>query len=379
MPILPSRAALAAALISAITLPSLAIAQPRVVVGHFAPFAADLADTAVDVRVNGQVALQGVRYGAFTGYLPLTAGATKLEVLLAGTQTVAITADVVLADNTDYTVLATGGANGQPLALQALLDDNTAPAAGNLKLRVIHAAPFASSADATAVSIRTDAGAVVGGLATVPFFTSSGYLEIPAGNYDLKVSTPDGLRNLIDLAPVDLPAGAVLSVLATGDGVNQPLGFTALPLGALATELAVDSSVSGHWYTPEFNGQGFAFTPKPNENRLLGSWYSWGENGSQVWFALDSAGPLSGAAAAANGGFDNQSAVFTLYRSTGGAFISSQPVATEPAGTLTIEFADCNNAIASFAFIGGASGELPLTNLTPSGVCSLPSADAESY
>lgn len=371
----PSRAALAAAVIAAFSLPSLALADARVLVGHFAPFSADLDETAVDVRVNGQVALTNVRYGDFTDYLALPAGATTLEVLLAGTSTVAISAEVTLVDNTDYTVLATGGANDQPLALQALQDDNSAPGAGNLKLRVIHAAPFASSAEATAVSIRTDRGDVVGGLSSVPFFAASEYLEIPAGNYDLKVATPDGARNLIDLVPVDLPAGAVLSVLATGDGVNQPLGFTALPLGALPTELPVDISVSGHWYTPEFEGQGFAFTPKPDENRLLGSWYSWGENGDQVWFVLDSAGPASGEGAE-NGGFDNQRAVFTVYRASGGAFASSQPVTTEPTGTLTVDFADCNNAVATYAFDGGPSGELPLTNLTPSGVCTLPAADA---
>lgn len=369
----PSHAALPATLLAALSLPSLALADARVLVGHFAPFAEDIAATAVDVRVNGQVALTNVRYGDFTDYLALPAGATTLEVLVAGTSTVAISASVTLADNTDYTVLATGGANDQPLALQALVDDNSPPAAGNLKLRVIHAAPFAASEAATAVSIRTDRGAVVGGLASVPFFAASPYLEIPAGNYDLKVATPDGSRNLIDLAPVDLPAGAVLSVLATGDGGNQPLGFTALPLGALPTELPVDISVSGHWYTPEFDGQGFAFTPKPDENRLLGSWYSWGDNGSQIWFALDSAGPSSGESAV-NGGFDNQRAVFTIFRSSGGAFASSQAVTSEPAGTLTVDFADCTTAVASYAFDGGPSGELPLTNLTPSGVCSLPAA-----
>lgn len=369
----PQPAAVCVAVLAALSLPTLAFADARVLVGHFAPFAADLEATAVDVRVNGAVALSGVRYGDFTDYLALPAGEVTLEVLPAGTSTVALSATVTLADDTDYTVLATGGANGQPLALQALVDDNDPPADGNLKLRVIHAAPFAATADATSVSIRTDRGAVVGGLESVPFFAASPYLEIPAGNYDLKVATPDGSRNLIDLAPVDLPAGVVLSVLATGDGGNQPLGFTALPLGALPTELPVDISVSGHWFTPEFDGQGFAFTPKPDENRLLGTWYSWGEGGSQIWFALDSAGPASGESAD-NGGFDNRSAVFTVFSSSGGAFASSQPVSSEAVGTLTVEFEDCTTAVARFEFEDGPSGDLPLTNLTPSGVCSLPTS-----
>jgi len=348
-----------------------ALADARVLVGHFAPFANTVEGTAVDVRVNGQVALSNVRYGDFTSYLSLPAGPVALEVLVAGTQTVAISASVTLADNTDYTVLATGGANGQPLALQALVDDNRAPAEGTLKLRVIHAAPFGPDADSTAVSIRTDRGAVVGGLASVPFFAASPYLEIPAGRYDLKVASPDGRRNLIDLAPVDLPAGVVLSVLATGDGVNQPLGFTAIPLGALATEPPVDASVSGHWFTPEFDGQGFAFTPLPGENRLLGSWYSWDDAGNRIWFVLDSAGERSGDEAA-NGGFDNRGAVLTVLSASGGAFASPQAVSTASVGTLSVEFESCDSAVASYRFDGGPSGTLPLSNLTPSGVCTIP-------
>jgi hypothetical protein len=354
----------------ALAAPGLALADARVVVGHFAPFSDDLAETAVDIAINGNVALSNVRYGDFTDYIPLAPGAYTLDVRLAGTTTVAITANVTLTDNTDYTVLAVGGANDQPLELQALLDDNSAPAAGNLKLRVIHAAPFGPDDASTAVSIRTDRGAVVGGLDNVPYFTASGYLEIPAGRYDLKVATPDGSRNLIDLAPVTLPAGAVLSVLATGDGRNQPLGFTALPLGELATEPPVDISVSGHWYTPEFDGQGFAFTPRPNENRLLGSWYSF-VDGNQVWFTLDSAGARSGDTADADGGFDNQTAVLTLLRTTGGAFLAPDPVQTVPVGTVTVQFEDCENAVADIAIDGQAPRTIPLVNLTASGVCSL--------
>jgi hypothetical protein len=355
----------------ALAAPGLALADARILVGHFAPFSDNLAATAVDVRINGATALSNVEYGDFTGYIALAPGAYSLEVVLAGTSTVAISANVTLADNTDYTVLATGGANSQPLALQALVDNNAAPAAGNLKLRVIHAAPFGPDAESTAVSIRTDRGAIVGGLASVPFFAASDYLEIPAGNYDLKVATPDGSVNLIDLAPVDLPAGAVLSVLATGDGVNQPLGFTALPLGALATETPVDASVSGHWFTPEFSGQGFAFTPKPDENRLLGSWYAFDAQGEKIWFTLDSAFSSLGEPATSGGGFDNGRAVLAVLNTTGGRFLASNPVQTAPIGTVTVEFADCGTAVAEIALDGQATRSIPLLNLTPSGVCSL--------
>lgn len=356
-------------LAAALAAPAVALADARVLVGHFAPFAGAPADTAVDIRVNGATALTDVRYGDFTDYLSLPAGALRVEVLLSGTDTVAISAEATLVDGRDYTVLATGGANEQPLELQLLLDDNSAPPAGTLKLRVIHAAPFGPDAASTAVSIRSDRGALIGGLDAVPFFAASDYLQIPAGRYDLKVASPDGSRNLIDLPPVELPAGAVLSVVATGDGNRQPLGITVLPLGALATEQPVDASTSGHWYTPEFDGQGIAFTPKPDENRLLGSWYSFGEGSAPVWFTLDSAGARSGATAADDGGFDGRRAVLTVLRTTGGAFLASDPVQTSPVGTLTVEFEDCATAVAEIALDGQAPRSVPLQNLTPSGVC----------
>jgi len=366
---------LASLLVAALATPSLAIADARVRVGHFAPFADSLDGTSVTVRVNGNDTLTGVRFGDFTDYLSLAPGNYLLEVLPTGSSTVAISTSVSLIDNTDYSVLAVGNGTLQPLALEALVDDNTAAAAGNLKLRIVHAAPFAAEDAATAVSIRTDAGAVVGGLQQVPFFAASPVLEIPAGRYDLKVSTPDGDRNLIDLAPVDLPAGVSLTVLATGDGVNQPLGITALPLGALPLERPVDGSVSGHWHIPGRTTTGLAFSPVASGNRLVGSWYGWTAGGEQVYYSLDSAGPLSGDSAASDGGFDNERAVFTVYAISGGSFLGEQAVDLTPAGTLTVDFLDCTTAAAAFSLTGGASGSFDLVNLTPIEVCSLPAAE----
>ena len=44
-------------------------ADARVAVAHFAPFAEDIEDTAVDIAVNGTIALEGVKYKEFTDYL----------------------------------------------------------------------------------------------------------------------------------------------------------------------------------------------------------------------------------------------------------------------------------------------------------------------
>ena len=238
-------------------------ADTRVNVEHFAPFAATSGGTAVSIDVNGTQALNNVVFNQVSGYVTLSGpgiapGSTLLEVFAPpGAASPAITATVNLAADTDYSVAAIGDGTNQPLALLPLVDDNSAPAAGNVKIRVVHAAPFSNVLANTAVSVRTEAGAIVNGLGSVQFAQESGFFEVPAGTYDLKIATPDGATTLINPAAVALPAGTIVSLFAVGDGSNQPLGITAvfsdgtsasLPLQTAGAANAPASLPSLSWY-----------------------------------------------------------------------------------------------------------------------------------
>jgi hypothetical protein len=199
-------------------------AGPRLAVVHLAPFAMD-PGTAVTVTLDGVPVLTGFEYGDSTPYLPLTAGTYLVEIFPGGSATAAISATVTLADDTDYTAIAIGDGTNQALELLALVDDNSAPAAGHFKLRLGHLAPFAAG-DALA-DVRLQDGSLV--LANVAFSDVAGYLELPAGTYDLKITTPGGGTTLIDPLPVTLNDGDILSAFATGEGANQKLAVFALP------------------------------------------------------------------------------------------------------------------------------------------------------
>ena len=107
------------------------------------------------------------------------------------------------------------------------MDDNTAPAAGNFKLRLGHLAPFADTLAGTTADVRTDSGDVI--LDDVVFGDVAPYIELPEGEYDLMITTPDGSTTLINLAPVSFTSGQIVSAFAVGEGTNQPLGGFALP------------------------------------------------------------------------------------------------------------------------------------------------------
>lgn len=318
-------------------------AQVRAVVGHFAPFADTLEGTAVDVAVNGAVALEGVQFGQFTDYLELgAAGSYTVDITPVGGTDPAISFAGDLTDG-DFTLLAAGDGVRQDLQLLALADDNSAPAAGNIKVRVVHAAPFADTLAGTEVSIRTAGGDVVGGLNPVPFGVASGYLELPEASYDLKVASPDGRTNFIDPLAVDLADGTIVTIVATGNGDQQPLGITALPVGALPLRVPVDSTGTGLWSNAATPGQGAQILTFPRENRVLGFIYTFDTAGTaQEWYHFDSCNTVPGEAGCATaGGFDGIGANVTIYSSEGGVFNAGNQTTLVQEGTGTITFTSC--------------------------------------
>lgn len=212
-------------------------AAPRVRVAHLAPFADAVADTAVSITVNGDELLSDFKYADFSDYVTLDGpGDIDVAVLLNGSPVIEET--LTVSDDMDYTVAAIGDGVNQPLALWALVDDNSAPAAGQAHLRVAHAAPFAANLDDTRVDICTQAGGLVNGLAGVPFNVDSGFFPLPAGTYDLRIAaynatTPCSGATIIDPLPVTLAEGSISSVFAIGDAANQPPGLLALGAGLL--------------------------------------------------------------------------------------------------------------------------------------------------
>lgn len=214
---------------------TLAQADARVWVAHLAPFAATVPDTAVTVRVNGADALTDFQFGETSGgYLPLPAGVPLLvEIVLPG-DTVAMSGTFTLTASTDYTVAAIGDVVNQPLELFPLVDDNTAPPAGKGKVRIAHLAPFANTLPATEVDIRADDGTLI--LANVPYKGVSPYLELPTGIYDLKITTPGGGTDLLDIEPIVLTDGEIVGAFAIGDVINQPVQV--LPLNYAPASMA---------------------------------------------------------------------------------------------------------------------------------------------
>ena len=187
--------------------------QSRVRVVHASPDA-----PAVDVLVDGASALSNVPYLGASDYLELSDGAHNVKVNATGTSTTVIDTDVDLADGTDYTVIAAGLlADIQPIVLT---DDNSTPSAGTARVRAVHAAPGAPAVDVYVTAPGADIASASPVLSNVAFGDVADYLEIPAGDYQVRV-TPAGTKTVvIDSGALTLASGQVRTAIA----VDSPGG-----------------------------------------------------------------------------------------------------------------------------------------------------------
>ncbi len=212
----------------------------RVRVVHASPDA-----PAVDILVNGNRAITNLAFPNGTDYVSLTAGQYRVQVVPAGQPASAavIDANLNLAAGQDYTVAAVGQVAN--IRAQVYNDNNAAPAAGQAKVRVIHASP-----NAPAVDVAVRGGAVV--VPNLAFPNASDYLAVPAGTYNLDVRAAGTQTVALGLDNVQLQAGQVYTVIARGLlGGNPALGATVLVVpGTQAATLPRTGEASGLPWLP---------------------------------------------------------------------------------------------------------------------------------
>lgn len=176
----------------------------------------------VDVQLEDSTVLTNVPFAAASDYLEAPSGRRNIKVRPTGTTTNVINADVTLRADSSYTVLAAGAvADIAPIVLQ---DDRSAPGAGNVKVRLVHGAPAAGNVDIYVTAPGTDIAGVGATLTNIPFGAASDYLEVPAGDYRVRI-TPTGTKTVaIDTGTLTLTAGMIRTGIALeADGGGAPL------------------------------------------------------------------------------------------------------------------------------------------------------------
>lgn len=187
--------------------------DPQLRAVHLSPDA-----PAVDIKVNDATPLTGVEYRQASQFLMVDTGSTDISVLvpaLGGAS--ALDATLNLKEDRKYTVIAANTvANGLPLTPLVVEDDIAPPAAGNAAVTVVHGSPSAPSVDiyVTAPGAALPASPL---LSDIPFQTISEEVEVPAGDYQVRI-TPAGSTTVVyDSGTLNLVDGVEYVAIAADD------------------------------------------------------------------------------------------------------------------------------------------------------------------
>jgi hypothetical protein len=203
----------------------------------------------VDVLVNGVAKLSNVPYQTASNFLTIPAGTTSLTVDPTGTTTPVVNTSLALTADRQYTAIVLGLASatapvGEQIEAVIVDDPGNAPAAGNVKVRVVHGAPGVPTVDiyVTAPGASLPATPTIPGLAYTAVAPASGSpaLEITGGSYEIRATvTGDQTRAVVfDSGSVSLPANADLLVTAIPASGVSPVGLLVAPAGGSAAVIA---------------------------------------------------------------------------------------------------------------------------------------------
>jgi hypothetical protein len=164
---------------------------------------------AVDVAVDGSVAVASLAYGQSSGYAEIPSGTRNIKVTPAGlTQPVVIGADISFEASKEYTVFAINKLDN----IEAVISEDMRTAnPSKAKVRFVHASPDAPSVD---IKLLTGTGPAV--FSARAFGTVSNYIEVDGGNYSFAVTAAGMTDEVVVLDPVSLENGKVYSIIARG-------------------------------------------------------------------------------------------------------------------------------------------------------------------
>lgn len=221
----------------------------------------------VNIWVDGAPALTDVDFNQGSGNLPVGQGENvtengvdvnvALQAILPGDDAIVFDETIELPFGTETTVIASGtieGADFGPIAITNMAGEPIAD--GSFRAQIVHASPSAPPVD---VYVTAPGGALenpVNGIDPLAFGEFTDRLEVPAGNYQIRIAVPALADAVVYDRTVDLPAGADLMIVATenvflGDSAVQlivldpaaatPLYDESTPAAAVAIHLSEDA------------------------------------------------------------------------------------------------------------------------------------------
>ena len=185
----------------------------------------------VDIKVNDDTVLEGVDFAEGSGLLPLESGTYTIAVdgILPGDKraTVIGPVDLDFDENTRYVIIAANSvAQIEPIVVPAPVSEVTSD---QVRVQVVHAAAEAPEVDVyvTAPDADIDNASPLGSFG---YKSNLGPVEVPASDYQIRVTPKDTKDVLFDSGSVPLAGGSdlVIAAIANTKSGGAPIQLVVL-------------------------------------------------------------------------------------------------------------------------------------------------------
>ena len=189
--------------------------------GNLMALAPDLADTAVTVRVDGEVVLSGIEFGESTdGYVGITPGTQLIEVIPSNSTSPILSQEITTEAQRAYQLIVHGDAANPELSFRA---EPLSPGSGQARISVGNMVPqnvpFYGSVD-----VFQNFNLIVSNLASGTLSPTT--VDVSVIENAFQFTTPGGQVTLLESSDINLSFDSVITVMSAGDGgINQPFGL----------------------------------------------------------------------------------------------------------------------------------------------------------
>ena len=175
-------------------------------------------EASLDVLVDSTSVSSNLAYGTSTGYLSQKSGSHQIGIEPSGSTSTLLQQSISFASGTDTTVISYGFSS--QVANLVLTDNNSAPASGNFRIRVINASPNLGPADVYIVTPGTALSTISPTLSNLGFGATAPYQSLAAGNYEIEITSVGQKFAVVDTGTLALSSGQVRTFV----GLNNPQG-----------------------------------------------------------------------------------------------------------------------------------------------------------
>ncbi len=172
----------------------------------------------VDITANDEIlnGLEGVDYQMASTKFEVQAGSYDIGVVanLPGDDAEVLQTDITLETDMNYDIFAVGSVADESLMLLPVTSMETAVDSGNAQVQIVHAASMAPTVDIYVTApdaVLTDEQPLV----TAAFTDATDLVQVPAGDYRIRITAAGETDVVYDSGTVTLEDGADLLVAAT--------------------------------------------------------------------------------------------------------------------------------------------------------------------